>query len=388
MKTGYRAIMMRTFRQLASRPLYWYAIIVLPLLLFVFFTSELEEGLPAKAPAGIVDKDHTSLSRRVSRTLDGMQMVEFKKECNSYTEAMDAMRKGEIFGFFMIPENYEADLLAGRSPVISFYTNMTYFIPGTMLYKNFKTTAVYTKAGVVMNVVQSATGATAEQITPMINPVNITAHPIGNPWLNYAYYLAVSFIPGVLQLMIFLVTAYTLCEEIKRGTSLQLMRMARGSIVRAITGKLLPQTLIWWVIALFMEAWMYGYNHFPIYGSLFWMTVNTLLFVVASQAFALFICACLPNLRLSLSICALTGILSFSIGAFSWPVSEMYGAIGIFSWIIPVRYYFLNYITQSLDAMPLYYSRYYFAAYFIFLVAPLTMLWHLKRYYLRPVYEP
>jgi len=31
--------MRRTLVQLASRPLYWYAIIVLPLLLFAFFTS-------------------------------------------------------------------------------------------------------------------------------------------------------------------------------------------------------------------------------------------------------------------------------------------------------------------------------------------------------------
>lgn len=380
--------MRRTLVQLASRPLYWYAIIVLPLLLFAFFTSELEEGLPVKAPAGIVDNDHTSMSRRVGRNLDGMQLVSLTKECDSYSDAMDALRKGEIFGFFLIPENYEADLLSGRSPVISFYTNMTYFIPGTMLYKNFKTTAVYTKAGVVMNVVQSATGAQADQVMPLINPVNIQAHPIGNPWLNYAYYLASSFIPGVLQLMIFLVTAFTICDEIKRGTSVRLMRMARGSIIRAVTGKLLPQTLIWVVIAMFMEAWMYGFNHFPIYGSLFWMTVSTLLFVAASQGFSLLVCCLLPNLRLSLSVNALMGILSFSIGAFSFPVSEMYGAIGIFSWIIPVRYYFLIYITQSLDAMPLYYSRCYFAAYFAFITAPLLILWHLKRYYRRPVYEP
>lgn len=380
--------MARTLRELAGRPLYWYAIIVLPLLLFVFLTSELKEGLPAKAPAAIVDKDHTSLSRRVTSTLDGMQMVSLTKECDSYSQAMQAMRRGEIFGFFLIPENYEADLLAGRSPVVSFYTNMTYFIPGTMLYKNFKTAAVYTKAGVVMNVVQSATGATSEEVTPVINPVNISAHPIGNPWLNYAYYLAVSFIPGVLQLMIFLVTAYTICEELKRGTSVRLMRMARGSVVRAVCGKMLPQTLIWWAIALFMQSWMYAYNHFPCYGSMPWITVNTLLFVVASQGFALFVCCCLPNLRLALSIGALTGILSFSLGAFSWPVSEMYGAVAIFTWIIPVRYYFLNYITLSLDAMPLYYSRYYFAAYFIFILAPLLMLWRLKKAWLRPVYIP
>lgn len=388
MKTGFFAIFMRSLRQLASRPLYWYALFVLPLGLTYFLTSEMENGLPENTPTAIVDKDHTHLSRQLTQTLDGMQLIEITEECDSYSAAMDKVCEGEIYGFFIIPENYEADLLAGRSPVISFYTNMTYFVPGTLAYKNFKTTAVYTKAGVVMQVIQTGTGATEDQIEPLLNPVNIQGHPLGNPWLNYAYYLANSFVPGVLQLMIMLLTAYTLGEEVKRRTSLQLMRMANGSVLKALTAKLAPQTLIWFVVALLIEAWLFGFNHYPLNGSLLWMTVNTLLLVLASQGFALFIFCAVPNLRMSISLCALTGILTFSIAAFSFPVESMYGAIGIFSWILPVRYYFLIYIDQALNGIDIWYSRWYFISYFIFIFAPLPLIWRIRKAWLKPVYVP
>lgn len=265
---------------------------------------------------------------------------------------------------------------------------MTYFVPGTLAYKNFKTTAVYTKAGVISNVVQNATGAGQETITPIINPINVVTHPVGNPWLNYCYYLANGFCPAALELMIFLITCYTILDEIKRRTSIEWMQMADGSILKAIAGKLIPQTLIWWIMALAMESWLFCWNNFPMHGSWFWLTLSTMMFVLACQGFALFICCVLPNLRFGLSICALSGILAFSLAAFSFPVQSMYGAMGIFSWILPVRYYFLIYINEALDGIPVFFSRYYFIAYIIFMLLPLTMLWRLKKHLVKPVYLP
>jgi ABC-2 type transport system permease protein len=87
-------------------------------------------------------------------------------------------------------------------------------------------------------------------------------------------------------------------------------------------------------------------------------------------------------------MCALVGVLSFSLGAFSFPLESMYGSIGIFSYIIPVRYNFLIYIDQVLNGVDIYYSRMWYVAYFIFILLPLTMLWRLKRVMLKPVYIP
>lgn len=379
-------IFRRSTLQLVRRPLYWVAIFLLPLFCTLMLTSMMENGLPDKNPAGVIDKDGSSISRQITQNLNGMQLVDIVEMPNSFTQARHLMQEGKIYGFFLIPENFEADLLAGRSPQITFYTNMTYFVPASLLFKTFKSTALFTKAGVASGVIESV-GFT-ENPAPLLQPVNIVTRGISNPGLNYAIYLCVSFVPCVLQLMIFLVTCFSLGQEIKYGATLRLMKMARGSIFRAVTAKLLPQTLIWFVIAIFIESWLFRWQGYPMHGSWFWLTLSELLFVLASQGFALFIFCLLPNLRLSLSVGALLGILSFSIAAFSFPMQSMYGAIGIFSYIVPIRYNYLIYIDQALNGIDIYFSRYWFAVYFAFIVLPLITLPRLKKAFLRPVYVP
>lgn len=376
----------RSLLQLVRRPIYWVGIFLLPLFCFLMLASLMEEGLPIRTPAAVVDKDGSSISREITQQLNSMQMVDITEMPNSFTQARHLMQEGKIYGFFLIPENFESDLLAGRGPQISFYTNTTYFVPAALLFKTFKATALYTKAGVASEVISSV-GFT-ENPSAMLLPVNITTRGIGNPGLNYAIYLCVSFIPCVLQLMIMLVTCFSLGQEIKYHTSRHLMGLARGSVVRALAGKLFPQTLIWLVIAIFMESWLFRWQGYPMHGSWWWLTLSEVLFVLSSQAFGLFIFAIFPNLRLSLSVSALLGILSFSVAAFSFPVQSMYGAIAIFSYIVPTRYNFLIYIDQALNGIDIWYSRWWYVAYFIFLLLPLPLLPRLKKALLKPVYTP
>lgn len=382
-----KKIFLRSILNIVRRPIYWFGIFFLPLFLFWMLASLMEQGLPTKVPAAMVDKDGSSLSREITQNLNSMEMVDIAVTCDSFTEAKKKMQEGEIFGFFLIPENFQEDLLAGKAPSLTYYTNLTYFVPANLLFKTFKTMAVYTKAGVISTII-SDVGINEQEAAAMLQPVNIVTRGLGNPSLNYAIYLCNSFIPCVLQLMIMLMTAFTLGEEIKYRSSLRLMQLADGSVIKALAGTLLPQTLIWFVIAIFMESWLFGWNGYPMNGSWLWITVSELLFVLASQCFAVFVFGIMPNLRMALSICSLTGILSFSIAAFSFPVESMYSAAGIFSWIMPIRYNFLIYIDQALNGIDIYYSRIWFVAYIIFMLLPLTVLRRIKRNFLKPVYAP
>lgn len=383
---GLKAIIRESILKIACKPIYWVGMFALPLFTFLMLTSLMEQGLPTKVPAGIVDRDGTALSRQITQSLGGMQLVDLVDSPTSFTEARHRVQEGKIFGFFMIPENYQADLLAGKSPEITFYTNMTYYVPGSLLFKTFKSTAVYAKAGVAVEILDNV--GVADAPSSLLQPVNIQGRGIGNPWLNYGVYLSNSFIPAVLQLMIMLMTCYSLGEEIKYKTSPRLLHMAGGSAYKAVFGKLLPQTVIWVVIALFMEVWLFKFNHYPMHGSWWWISLSQVMFVLACQGFALFFFCLLPNLRLALSACALLGVLSFSLAAFSFPVESMYPAMGIFSWIVPTRYNFLIYIDQALNGRDIFYSRVWFVVYIVFMVLPIFTVWRLRKEFARPVYVP
>ena len=66
----------------------------------------------------------------------------------------------------------------------------------------------------------------------------------------------------------------------------------------------------------------------------------------------------------------------------------MYGFLAVFSWVAPIRYWFLIYINEALNGVDIYYSRYFFVGLLMFPVVASTMLWHLKKALLKPVYVP
>lgn len=379
--------MKREWRRLCSRPIYLTGIVLVPLCCAFFFISMLNRGLPLKVPAAIVDLDQTSLSRQTTRSLDAMELVDIVRAEESYNDAIRAVQRGEIFGFFVIPRDFEQNALAGNAPTLTFYNNLTYYVPGTLVFKGFKTMAV-TTSGRVVQTSMVEKGISDRLAGAFLQPMSIANHPLNNPWLNYSYYLSTSFIPGLLELMIFIMTVYAITHEIKSGSSAEWLRTSGNDIWTAITGKLLPQTLIFTILAFGMISMMFCWNNFPMNGEISHMLLAAFLFVVACQSFAVIVCSLLPNMRLALSTCSLMGILAFSVAAFSFPVEAMYGAIGIFSYILPVRYYFLIYIDEALNGIPLYFSRMNYIALLIFPIVAVLAAPLMKRRLQKPVYVP
>ena len=281
----------------------------------------MEDGLPQRVPAAIVDKDGSAISRGSLKT-SGVQMVDLVEDCNSFTQARRGVQSGKVFGFFLIPEDFQADLLAGRKPVITFYTNTwpTSCLP-PFCSRRSRPLRYTPRRGLrcrcLMRPGQRWTRPRCFHACQHHQP------PARQPWTQLCDIPLQLFRVDCNQLMIFLITCFSLGQEIEYGTSRRLLRMADGSILKALAAKLLPQTVIWLVLVIFMESWLFRWNGYPMHGSWWWLTLSEVVFVLASQGMGVFFFGLLPNLRLSLSISALVGVLSFSLAAFSFPVESI-----------------------------------------------------------------
>lgn len=373
------------YKYLCRRRVYLMAMIFVPLLCTAFFLSLLQEGLPVRVPTAIVDLDNSTMSRTMTRNLAAVQLVDITTSCNSYEEARAAVQRGDVYGFYVIPRNFQQDALGGRKPVINYYCNMTYFVPGTFSYKGYKSVAVQATAAMVAESA-AAKGLTGNTVSALIQPVDIEVNPVHNPWTNYSLYLTPSFSAGVLELMVIIITIMTITYEIKEQTSRRWLQRNGNSIVLAVTGKLLPQTVIFCIVGWGMQALIFGFNHYPISCSPWVLVWSMFLFVLACQGFGLFISCVLPNPRMALSIGTLFGMLAFSFVGFSFPIQNMYGAIGVFAWLAPVRYYFMIHVQQVLNGVGLWYSRWWFIILIIMTFAPALLLWRLKRACVRQIY--
>ena len=150
------AVVRRELRLMRRRPIYLLASLGVMAFCTVFFLTFLKEGMPQKLPIGVVDKDNSSLSRNLVRQLDATQLGEVVS-FGSYQEAREALQKGRINAFCMIPEGTYSDVLAGRQPTFTFYVNSLYFVGGALAYKDLLT-MVNLFSGAVQREALRATG--------------------------------------------------------------------------------------------------------------------------------------------------------------------------------------------------------------------------------------
>ncbi len=377
--TTYRLldIMKREVLRLGTKPMYLFCMIIAPLFSYIFFASLMESGLPTDLPAGVVDLDNTSTTRNIIRNLDAFQQTKIVSHYSSLKEARKAVQKGDIYAFYYIPEGTTEKALASRQPKISFYTNYSYLIAGSLIYRDMKMMSELA-GGAIGRATLYAKGATEKQAMGFLQPIVIDTHPIGNPWLNYSVYLCNTIFPGILMLIIFLTTTYTLGSELKDNTSKELMRMADGSILKALVGKIFPQTMVFLVMATFQNVLLYGFMHFPCNGGIGPMMLAGVLLVLSSQALGIFFFGLFGSMRLALSTSSLWGVISFSISGFTFPVMAMHPTLQALSNLFPLRHYFLIYVNQALNGYPIIYAWKSVAALLLFMILPCFILKRMK----------
>lgn len=345
-------IILRELRHITRRPIYLFGMVLAPLFCCLFFTSLMQEGLPEKLPMGLVDEDRTATSRNIARNLDAFQMVDVAHVYANATEARHAVQRGEVYGFYYIPQGTAAEVNRRRVPTVSFYSNYSYLIAGSLLYRDMRMMSELASGAATRSVLY-AKGATERQAMAYLQPIVIDMHAVGNPWLNYSVYLSNILIPGVLGIFVFMITVYSLGSEIKFGTADQLLELAGQSVVRAVTGKLLPQLLVFLLTGTAIVMWLYGFLHFPCHGGLLRIWAVMALFVMGCQGLGVFMFAMLPTLRLALSFASLWGVISFSISGMSFPCMAMHPVLQGLSLLFPLRHYYLLYVNTALNGYPL-----------------------------------
>ena len=319
--------------------------------------------------------------------LDSYQSTEVVAHYPTVAEARNAMQRGEIYAFFFFPKGTTEELLASRQPKISFYYNNSFLLAGSLLYKDMRVVATRAAAGVGLAKMQ-AQGYTQDQIMAFLQPIVVDTHPTVNPYLNYNFYLSTTIIPGCLMLFIFLLTAYSIGTELKFGKSKEWLAMADDNIHVALIGKLLPQFVVHLLIVLFYLFYTFEILQFPHECSFWQLLPYGILLVMVSQAFGVFAFGLMPSLRMSMSICALWAMLSFTISGFAFPVDAMDPQIQALSWLFPLRSFFMIYQMTLFNGYPTAYAWIYYVVLMIFLVLPFFVLPNIKKAMLKFVYIP
>jgi len=367
----------REINRMTSRSLYILVVLVFPILTIFFFASLLKEGVPTQMPIAIVDLDQTATSRRMARTIDATELSNVVMNLPSETEAMSELRTGNIYGFVVLPKNLQADILASRQPVISYYYHNGLLIAGGLMQGDL-TLILNTISGGINIQKREAAGQPEDLIMSQVQPVQLITHQLFNPTANYTVYISTIVLPIMLQLFILLMTVYSIGIEIREKSSREWLRLSNKSIFVALTGKLLPYTVMFFLVMMFQNFMLYKVMQVPMQTSIGWLAAGSLLFVLAYQAIGIFCIGLLPLLRHAINLSAFYGILALTLCGFSFPTESMLPVFQYWAAGFPVRHYMHIFQSQILAGFELRYSVVSYLFLLMFLLLPLLVINRLK----------
>lgn len=330
----------REVGRIIRRPYYVVMTVVIPLFVTIFMGSIFGDGRMYELPIGVVDMDFTTTSREVVRTLDASPTLHISTHYNSPHEAASATRARQIYGYVVLPRNFEADMMAGNETTIPYFYHYAMMSVGGEIVG---TLAPLLTAISLEPIVESATalGIGPRTVQAMVEPLADDTHPLNNPTLNYADYLSLPLLFVMLQVGIIILTTYLLGIEFKTGTAAEWLQTAGGNMFTAVAGKLLPYTLIHNLVCAAAISLLYGPLGLSHTTPLWPLMLYGLLLVLSTQSLALFLFGLYPKLGLIISVTSMIGSLGATLSGVTFPIGSLYRVFHPMAYALPVLHFTL-----------------------------------------------
>lgn len=398
-------ILLREWHRMTSRRLYLGVCVVLPLFCLFFMATIFGSGQMENIPIGIVDQDNTVTSRNISRRISAAPTFRVTEHFTDEASARRALQQKKIYGYLSIPPQFEqkavtgglggsADSNAPGAATLTYYYHYALLSVGSELMAAFENTLAAVALSPIV-VQAEALGVGQEQIQTFLLPVEASTHPLYNPDMDYSVYLSQPFFFVLFQILILLITVYAIGSEIKFGTAREWLQtsippgksrsdLRNANILTAVVGKLLPYTVIFSLIGILANYVLFGPLHIPFQGSLWTMNAVTILFIIATQALAVFIFSLFPKIAYIISVVSMIGSLGATLSGVTFPVTAMYAPVHAASYLFPVRHF-----TEAAQAMIYFNAGFAYiwqsvAILFVFLMVGLLILPLLKRWICKP----
>ena len=375
---GFRGIVRREILMMRRKSLLMWVSIFLPLISFFFFASLFHDGVATDLPVVVVDKDGSSLSRKMVKMIDQTQSMKVAFKETNFEEAKKHLYEGEAYGILFIDEDFSKEIYKGLAPNVVGYYNNSYLLPGGLVNKGF-TTVVRTFAAGLSLQSKMKQGLSEDQALISTVPLSLDTHIWVNPTTNYFYYLVTALLPVMLQIFVVMCTVYAIGTEFRDRTSPEWLEVADGNMFIALLGKLFPYFVIFSVIGFFMNTLLFSYYHVPVVGSLTMLNIGLLVMIVSDMSVGVLFLCMNPSLRMAMSFSSFYGAVSFSFSGLTFPFHSMPALATYMSKFWPFSFYLDLLLGQAFRGTSMALALGSIGAMLIFWFLPFFLLKRLKR---------
>ena len=331
-----RCLVLKEFLELRQNPRLFGLVIVAPIIQLTMLgyaaTTDVKD-----VPVVIADGDRSTASRSLIARFDASANFTVIDTVTTVRDVDPYLQRGQAWLALAIPQGYGRSLEA-HDPVAVQVVADGSDSNSTTVALGYATALIGEYAAELANP-PSPTGSTGQ--TPAAAAIDLRVRVWFNPQLESRFFM----IPGVLALLLLLVTANLAAMAIVREKELGTLEQLNVTPLRRwelIAGKLLPYGAIAMVDVLLVVAVAVFWFEIPLRGSFTLLLGMSVLYVMCTLALGLFISTISDTQQQAMMTATfffLTPMIYLS--GFIFPIENMPAVIQVFTYLIPLRYFLI-----------------------------------------------
>lgn len=338
MKTGFWSVVKRECLILTSRPLYLFTALIFPLFALFFMTTIFGDGMIDELPVAIVDEDDSHLSRNIINLCSAVPEIRVTQVVPNTAEARDALLSKEIYGYLIIPNDFESDVNANKNTSLTLCYHYAFLSVGSEVLQGFLNVLRIIAVTPLQQSIDFL-GIDEDELENIASPISISARPLYNPALNYTSYLTFPYYWVLFQILILLNIAYSFGNEFKTKGIRDCLKKGKGKFINVVLGKMFPYIIIFSIIAVFANVIIFKVLGLSLSSSIYEIIIVCVLFICATCSVSLFIFSLYPNLPIIISFISMFGSLGATFAGVTFPVNAMYPVFEKMSYFFPIRHF-------------------------------------------------
>ncbi len=314
-------------------------------------------GLPTRLPIGLVDNDHSTLSRQAERFLNATPGLQVRQRYNNTAQAEGGLRRTDVYAVVVIPRDFARDIKQGRAVHLTLLHNAQLGTHSGLIQRDVRSAMGTLSAGIEI-AARTKRGESRQGARVSMEPIRTGMVTLFNTSLNYEQFLGAALIPALLHIMAMTAGAWAVGRELRDGTLWQWLGVQPrwDHTLAALLGKLLWSWLALAAVGLAALLWItWGRGWHPP-GSLAWVALAQTVLLALSLAMGAAAAAATASLRTALSATGFITAPAFAFSGVGFPLVAMPPLARAWANALPYTHYIRLQIEQLQMAAPLRYS--------------------------------
>ncbi len=296
------------------------AMIIYPIVYSIGYYNEVMTDLKI----GVVDLDHSEMSRKYTHMLDASQELKVSHEPLSLREAEDLFMHNKIEGVIVIPKGFQSDVMKDLPTNVAVYADASYFLKYRNVYMSAAVVNTYF-GGSVSVLRYMVEGKSLEQAKVAIDPLPVHRHILYNPSSGYASYIMPGMILIIMQqtLLIGIGILGGSFSESKESPFILPKEQRQKEILPYLAGKTGAYLLISLINIIFGAIMIHHWFHYPDKARVIDIFMLIFPFVAAVTFLGIGLSTLFKHRESSIVFMVFLSPIALFLSGLSWPVSSI-----------------------------------------------------------------